>query len=236
MLEPLRAALEKVTFGAPAVPLLSNLTGGLWPWDRPLDTDYWLRHARQPVLFADGVRALYELGHRTFLEVGPAPTLLGLVGEVLTGDDVLMLPSLRPKYDDWEILLGSLGRLYAEGAEVDWAGFDREYSRARTPLPHYPFAATRCWHEPSGDGSAAAPARRPSAQAGRPERPARVPRTERAARPERPVPAQRSASPGRPRPAGCPAPPAGRRRARCRPPRNCWPPPPSSGWRPWSPG
>ncbi|KJY26902.1 acyltransferase domain-containing protein, partial [Streptomyces sp. NRRL S-495] len=195
VLEPLRAALEKVPFGAPAVPLLSNLTGGLWPWDRPLDTDYWLRHARQPVLFADGVRALYELGHRTFLEVGPAPTLLGLVGEVLTGDDVLMLPSLRPKYDDWEILLGSLGRLYAEGAEVDWAGFDREYGRTRMPLPHYPFAATRCWHEPSGDGSAAAPARRPSPRA---ERPERAQRTERVQRTERTERAERT--PARPLP------------------------------------
>lgn len=149
------------------------------------------------MLFADGVRALYELGHRTFLEVGPAPTLLGLVGEVLTGDDVLMLPSLRPKYDDWEILLSSLGRLYAEGAEVDWAGFDREYRRTRMSLPHYPFAATRCWHEPSGDGSAAAPARRPSPRAGRPER---AQRPEPRERTERPVPAQRSASP-RPAPA-----------------------------------
>ncbi|SDT82754.1 Acyl transferase domain-containing protein [Streptomyces sp. TLI_053] len=192
VLEPLRAALEKVPFGAPAVPLLSNLTGGLWPWDKPLDTDYWLRHARQPVLFADGVRALYELGHRTFLEVGPAPTLLGLVGEVLTGDDVLMLPSLRPKYDDWEVLLGSLGQLYAEGAEVDWAGFDREYRRARTSLPHYPFAATRCWHEPSGDGSAAAPVRRPAERA---ERAERVPRTERPARTERAARAERTERP-----------------------------------------
>ncbi len=172
VLEPLRTALEKVPFGAPAIPLLSNLTGALWPWDRPLDTDYWLRHARQPVLFADGVRALYGLGYRTFLEVGPAPTLLGLVREVLTGDDVLMLPSLRPKYDDWEVLLGSLGRLYVEGAEVDWAGFDRDHARARTALPHYPFAATRCWHEPSGDGGATTAARRSPQPAARPTGPA----------------------------------------------------------------
>ncbi|MET8701435.1 beta-ketoacyl synthase N-terminal-like domain-containing protein [Kitasatospora sp. NPDC004723] len=189
VLEPLRTALEKVVFGAPRLPLVSNLTGGLWPWDRPLDTEYWLGHARQPVLFADGVRSLHELGYRTFLEVGPAPTLLGLVREVLTGDDVLMLPSLRPKYDDWEVLLGSLGRLYVEGAEVDWAGFDRDYARARTPLPHYPFAATRCWHEPSGEATAVRTTRRDPARAGRPDRPERPERRERAERTaERPAP------------------------------------------------
>ncbi|MFE7559172.1 type I polyketide synthase [Kitasatospora sp. NPDC057500] len=181
VLEPLRAALEKVSFGAPRLPLVSNLTGRAWPWDRPLDTGYWLDHARQPVLFADGVRSLYGLGHRTFLEVGPAPTLLGLVREVLTGDDVLMLPSLRPTYDDWGILLGSLGRLYAEGAEVDWAAFDRDYARTRAPLPHYPFAATRCWHEPSGGTT---PVRRVRDEpATRRERPERIPgRAERAER------------------------------------------------------
>ncbi|MFJ3793112.1 type I polyketide synthase [Kitasatospora sp. NPDC090091] len=161
VLEPLRVALDKVPFGPPRIPLLSNLTGRLLPWDEPLDTEYWLRHARQPVLFADGVRALYELGHRTFLETGPAPTLLGLVREVLPGDDVVLLPSLRPGYEDWEILLGSLGRLYADGADVDWAGFDRDYARSRTPLPRYPFAPTRCWHEPSG-GAAPAGRRSPA--------------------------------------------------------------------------
>ncbi|MFF2350912.1 type I polyketide synthase [Kitasatospora sp. NPDC058115] len=196
VLEPLRTALEKVAFGAPRLPLVSNLTGRLWPWDRPLDTDYWLGHARQPVLFADGVRSLYELGYRTFLEVGPAPTLLGLVREVLTGDDVLMLPSLRPKFDDWEVLLGSLGRLYVEGAEVDWAGFDRDYARARTPLPHYPFAATRCWHEPSGEVT--------EVRAPRPGRPDRADRTVRRApaprtadRPRREQPAPPPGAPGR---------------------------------------
>ncbi|MFF1902984.1 type I polyketide synthase [Kitasatospora sp. NPDC058218] len=180
VLDPLRKALDQVSFGPPRIPLLSNLTGRLWPWDEPLDTDYWLRHARQPVRFADGVRALHDLGYRSFLEVGPAPTLLGLVREILTGDDVLMLPSLRPTHDDWEVLLGSLSRLYADGAEVDWAGFDRDYTRSRTPLPHYPFAPTRCWHEPGGGGSAV-PGRGAPARGG-----ARPPEEQPAERPARP--------------------------------------------------
>ncbi|MGW1374180.1 type I polyketide synthase [Streptomyces sp. NPDC002446] len=151
VLEPLRRALEKVEFAPPRIPLVANLTGRLWPWDKAPDVEYWLQHARQPVLFADSVRTLHEMGYRTFLEVGPAPILLGLTGEILAGDDeVLMLPSLRPKLDDWEVILGSVSELYVRGAALDWHGFDRDYPRSRVELPHYPFDATRVWHEPSG--------------------------------------------------------------------------------------
>jgi acyl transferase domain-containing protein len=40
------------------------------------------------------------------------------------------------------------GRLYVGGADVDWAGFDREYARKKVPLPNYPFERQRYWLEP----------------------------------------------------------------------------------------
>lgn len=148
VLEPLRRALSAVGFSTPRVPLVSNLTGRLWPWDQALDADYWCQHARRPVLFADGVGALLELGYRTFLEVGPAPTLLGLLGDIVpSGSNMLMLPSLRPRAGDWNVLLDSVSRLYVQGADIDWAGFDKDYTRARARLPLYPFDKVRCWHD-----------------------------------------------------------------------------------------
>jgi myxalamid-type polyketide synthase MxaB len=46
-------------------------------------------------------------------------------------------------------MLETLGGLYAEGAEVDWEGFDRPYARRRVPLPTYPFQRQRYWIETS---------------------------------------------------------------------------------------
>ncbi|WP_216206435.1 type I polyketide synthase [Amycolatopsis aidingensis] len=149
IIEPLRAALRRIEFHPPRIPVVSGLTGELLPWDEAPDADYWCRHAREPVLFAAGAETLHHMGYRTFLEVGPNPTLLGLLGESLPTGDTLLLPSLRPKQGDWEVLLGTVARLYAAGAELDWAGFDREYTRNRVTVPLYPFDATRCWHEPS---------------------------------------------------------------------------------------
>ncbi|WP_432973946.1 type I polyketide synthase [Dactylosporangium sp. CA-233914] len=149
ILEPLRRAAERVTFGPTSIPLVSNLTGELWPWERPLDADYWVRHARRPVRFAAGVATLLGLRHRTFLESGPAPTLLGLVRDGAgAGPGLALLPSLRPKHPEWPVLLSTLAQLYARGVPVDWRGFDRQYRRSKTALPTYPFQRTRCWPDP----------------------------------------------------------------------------------------
>ncbi|WP_018540604.1 type I polyketide synthase [Streptomyces sp. MspMP-M5] len=160
VLEPLRRAAEKLTFTAPRIPLVSNVTGGLWPWDQAPDPDYWCRHVRGTVRFTDGVQTLRSMGYRTFVEVGPAPTLLGVINDALPpGHDDLLLPSLRPKQDDWEVLLPTVAELYAAGALVDWAGFDRDYTRAKAPLPTYPFDPVRCWQPPRPwDGTASAAA------------------------------------------------------------------------------
>ncbi|WP_225830134.1 type I polyketide synthase [Streptomyces sp. NK08204] len=181
--DPLRAAARKIAFTAPAIPLVSNVTGDLWPWDRAPEADYWCRHVRETVRFADGVRTLHDMGYRTFLEVGPAPTLLGLVSDALPPDhDDLLLPSLRPKNDDWEVLLPTVAALYARGATIDWAGFDQDYTRTRAALPTYPFDPTECWQPPRPwHGTEPASADAPPAADGEDEAAPAAPRQETAA-------------------------------------------------------
>lgn len=148
ILGPLRAAAEQIGFSPPQIPLISNVSGQLWSWEQAPDADYWCRHARQPVRFATGVAALLGMGYRNFIEVGPAPTLLGLISDMLPPEhDALLLPSLRPKQEDWQILLSSVGQLYTRGGEIDWRGFDADYTRSRVTVPTYAFERTPCWRE-----------------------------------------------------------------------------------------
>jgi acyl transferase domain-containing protein/acyl carrier protein len=150
ILDELVRAARQVRFVAPRIPLVSNLTGELWPWDQAPDAEYWRRHARQPVRFAASLATLRGMGYRDFLEIGPAPTLLGMISESGQADrDALLLPSLRPMVDDWQVLSSTVSRLYTHGVNVDWRGFDADYARTRVSVPTYAFEKTACWPEGS---------------------------------------------------------------------------------------
>lgn len=149
ILDDLERSAREVVWKTPDVDLVSNVTGRIVDAATLAQPSYWRDHARSPVRFADGVRALHALGCEIFLEIGPKPTLLSMARRCVTEDAALLLPSLREGHDDWEQMLKSLGALYTAGADVEWEGFDRGYERRRVPLPTYPFQRKRYWIEPA---------------------------------------------------------------------------------------
>jgi malonyl CoA-acyl carrier protein transacylase/SAM-dependent methyltransferase len=161
MVEPALAALSaeaaRIEHREPRIALVSNVTGRL-VGVQEMTAAYWSRHARLPVRFAEGLRALHADGIDVFLEVGPHPSLLPL-GPQCVPDEATWLPTLRRGEDDWTCVLQTLGALYARGVDVDWAALDRGLSRRRVPLPTYPFQRARYWVEPlpSRPESASAP-------------------------------------------------------------------------------
>jgi len=90
----------------------------------------------------DGMREAHRKGCRVFLEIGPDPVLINMGDQYV---DACLLPSLVQGRDEWTQLLQSLGELYVRGARVDWAGFDRGYTRRRVSAPTYPFQRSRFW-------------------------------------------------------------------------------------------
>ena len=58
MLEEFERVARRVSFGEPAIPVVSNLTGELATAEQLCDPRYWVRHVRHTVRFADGVRGL----------------------------------------------------------------------------------------------------------------------------------------------------------------------------------
>jgi acyl transferase domain-containing protein len=151
ILDEFHAAVGRMRLSAPRIGLVSNVTGRLATGEEMASAGYWRRHVRAPVRFAAGLATLREQGVEIFVEAGPAPTLLGLGRRAPGAEGTVWLPSLRKGSGDWEQMLDSLGRLYVEGFDVDWAGLDRQYPRRRVALPAYPFQRERYWVEPARD-------------------------------------------------------------------------------------
>lgn len=163
MLDEFEAAVAEITLSKPRLELISNLTGSAVDAGAITTPQYWRRHAREPVRFADSIKTVSETGLRIFLEIGPAPILLGMSRAALPATDAVWLPSLAAQQGNWSSLLNGLAELYVQGAAVNWAGFDKDYSRQRCPLPTYPFQRERFWVPVTQ----AAPGTSPTAPAGR---------------------------------------------------------------------
>jgi acyl transferase domain-containing protein/NADPH:quinone reductase-like Zn-dependent oxidoreductase/acyl carrier protein len=152
LMEPILLAFQtvadRIIYAPPQIPLVSNLTGELI--NAPITAEYWGQHLRQTVQFTKGVETLQQQGCNGFVEIGTKPTLLSLVQDSSnTSSDALYLPSLRPGQADWSVMLTSLKALYDRGLEIDWAEFDRDYSRQRLAVPTYPWQRQRYWVERS---------------------------------------------------------------------------------------
>ncbi|MDO9174107.1 MAG: polyketide synthase dehydratase domain-containing protein, partial [Actinomycetota bacterium] len=104
---------------------------------------YWRRHLRQPVRFADAFRTIHERGVRTFVEIGPHPSLLNMARHIVPEHDCAWLPSLRSGHDELRQMLSSAGRLFVAGLGLDWQAVGAPGSVVT--LPTYPFQRERYW-------------------------------------------------------------------------------------------
>ncbi|MEJ2206779.1 MAG: SDR family oxidoreductase [Gemmatimonadota bacterium] len=150
MLERFRGEVESLELLPPRLPFVSNVTG-VWITDTDAtDPDYWVQHIRRPVRFSEGVRMLLAEPDPLFLEVGPGRNLSGLVvkqAPELRGRVLTTVRHPQVDADDATVMVECLGRLHAEGAEVDWEAFYDGERRRRVPLPTYPFQRERYWED-----------------------------------------------------------------------------------------
>ncbi|WP_394850849.1 type I polyketide synthase [Pendulispora brunnea] len=160
-MEPMLASFEQVarslTYRAPRIPVASNVTGALTRHEEMATAEYWIRQVREPVRFADGVRALVAAGVRTFVECGPDPVLVALAAECAAQDGVegaSFIPSLRKDRDEVESLVRAVGTLHVRGHALDWGNVFAGIGGRNVDLPTYAFQRQRYWLD-TPPGSAA---------------------------------------------------------------------------------
>ncbi|MFJ9847690.1 beta-ketoacyl synthase N-terminal-like domain-containing protein, partial [Kitasatospora sp. NPDC101155] len=146
MLADFREVLDGLTYGAPSIPVISNLTGA--PAEGLQTPDYWVRHVREAVRFSDGVRTLHEAGITRFLELGPDAVLTALTASALPDGEAVAIPALRRNRAEEHTLVDALARLHVHGAAVDWAALFAATGARHIDLPTYAFQRRRFWPAP----------------------------------------------------------------------------------------
>jgi phthiocerol/phenolphthiocerol synthesis type-I polyketide synthase E len=170
MMDPILAEFEqlvaKVRLGTPSIPFASTLTGE-WVTGAVTQPGYWSTQLRSTVRFADALRVLTAeksaVGRNpVLLEVGPGNTLATFAAQTARGDApapscLTSLPGAHDRRPDTELMLASLGQLWASGVGIDWEGFHATERRARVSLPTYPFERRSYWIGARPGQSAEAP-------------------------------------------------------------------------------
>jgi acyl transferase domain-containing protein/NADPH:quinone reductase-like Zn-dependent oxidoreductase/acyl carrier protein len=177
MLGEFAEVADGLSFSSPRIPVVSNLTGEPLPAEQLCSAQYWVRHVREPVRFADGIRWLRAQGVTRFLELGPKAVLSAMVEDCLgEGDDrergapeerpmpgdgsvdasgsdpVVVVSLLRGKRPEVRTLIGSLAELWCHGVKVDWGVLFEGSGARRVGLPTYAFQRERYWLKGSPPG------------------------------------------------------------------------------------
>jgi acyl transferase domain-containing protein/thioesterase domain-containing protein len=147
VLDTFRERLSPMRFGAPSVPFISNLTGR---WADAFDAEYWTRHLRQPVRFAEGLGLLREMPDAVLVEVGPGQGLAALARQNQVGAQRIFASTCKAQEPsgDLALMLTSAGALWTRGAALDWPALRGAGQRRRISLPTYAFDHQRHWIEP----------------------------------------------------------------------------------------
>ncbi|MEZ0350447.1 type I polyketide synthase [Mycobacterium sp. pR1184] len=151
VLDEFESYAAQFDFAAPTLPLVCNRTGAVLTAQTPLDAQYWRRHSRQPVQFAESVRTVAALGCSVVMEIGPQPVLTAAAVQVWP--EHLAAPraivSLRKGVADRRQIADALAAAYVGGHRPDFAALHRQIGR-RLELPTYPFQRRRFWPKSSG--------------------------------------------------------------------------------------
>ena len=149
--------MKGVKLSEPRISYLSNVTGGWIRAEEATDPAYWGRQMSQTVEWEQGLGELTKQEGLVLLEVGPGEALCAIARQTLGRGGKEKVVSTLGRHSerrvgqrgagDEEAVVEAVGRLWAMGADIDWEGFNRGWSRRREQLPGYAFQRQSYWVE-----------------------------------------------------------------------------------------
>jgi len=140
--KPFKKALKKIKISPSEIPVLSNTTGKAYPYDSEHVKKLLGDHLISPVDFVSNVENLFEMGIRTFIEIGPKSVLTGLVKSILNDRkfQAIALDCSSGKQFGLADLARTLCRIASIGQRVELNKWERPVSESRKQLMSIPIS------------------------------------------------------------------------------------------------
>ncbi|MEO8589312.1 MAG: amino acid adenylation domain-containing protein [Flavobacteriales bacterium] len=152
IIEPYRKVVESVRLSPPRIPIVSTVTAQWMKDDEATSAEYWSKHLRATVRFAQAVKFAWSDADNVMLEVGPRTTATTLARQQSADPKKQMaVSSLADQVGngaELALVLKAVGGLWQSGITIDWARFYANEQRRRVSLPTYAFERTRHWVDP----------------------------------------------------------------------------------------
>ncbi len=132
---------NSINYSFPKIQIISQITGKL-VGSEITNPKYWCKPISPTENFDKIIQNFKESDCDICVEIG-------ITSSKLAPAEVLCLPSLggNDNNQDWQVMLSSLAQMYVNGVNINWRGFEQDYSRNRVLLPTYPFQRQRYWIE-----------------------------------------------------------------------------------------
>jgi acyl transferase domain-containing protein len=147
VLDEFRRTAQAVSYGAPAIPVISTVTGAPADDGRLRDPEHWIAHIARPVRFAPAIEHLGRARTAAIIELAPRPTLAVHVRRTLgETHDARVAVTGRPGHGEPGAVLAALALAHVRTAgAVRWEKTQPSGEHA-VDLPTYPFQRQRYWH------------------------------------------------------------------------------------------
>ena len=133
---------REIALSPPTIPIASTVTGRWLSDEEATNPDFWVKHVRKTVRFADAARLCIDTSPAVFLESGPGQSLESAVRRQLSNDSphgvISTIPSVDSKAEPLLYFYSGLGQVWANGDYVNWKLFDKT-PQSLTSYPGYPF-------------------------------------------------------------------------------------------------
>lgn len=114
----------KIKINTPKIKYISSLTGDWISENELIDSNYWARKLREPILFEQGIQKILNKSYRVLLEVGPRQTLsLLLKNHPEKQEEQIVLsslPHLPESESDLTCFIATLKQLDRFGINISW--------------------------------------------------------------------------------------------------------------------